>query len=74
MPKQIISFTLDEETIRNLDARSKALGMNRSEFLELVLRKGSSFSEDQLTVLKKISEMQIGFKDKLQRESEVKQH
>jgi len=77
MPKQIISFTLSDEAIAILDNTSKAIGKNRSEFLEIVLK--SFYTPEMQTKVKQINDLQnINFaniKNILNKsDSEVKQH
>jgi len=58
MTKRIISLTLSKETVQDIDKKSKALGMTRSEFVELMLNKGFHFSKEEETAIAKISKMQ----------------
>lgn len=64
--KKIISFTLSEESIEKLDKTSKALGMNRSELIELMIEKGFNFSDEVESTLKNILELQKKAKEKIQ--------
>jgi hypothetical protein len=64
--KKIISFTLSEGNIEKLDKTSKALGMNRSELIELMLEKGFTFSDDVESTLNDISKLQKEARDKIQ--------
>jgi len=64
--KKIISFTLSEESIEKLDKTSKALGMNRSELIELMLKKGFTFSDEVEDTLRNISRLQKETKEKIQ--------
>jgi len=63
--KKIISFTLSEENIEKLNKTSKALGMNRSELIELMLEKGFTFSDEVENTLRDISRMQKEAKEKI---------
>lgn len=67
MPKRIISFTLSEETVQDIDKKSKALGMTRSKFVELMLNKGFHFSKEEESAITKISEMQNEMKGQLKK-------
>ncbi len=64
--KKIISFTLSEGNIEKLDKTSKALGMNRSELIELMLEKGFTFSDEVESTLSNISKLQKEAKEKIQ--------
>lgn len=64
--KKIISFTISEESIEKLDRTSKALGMNRSELVELMLEKGFTFSNEVENTLRDISRLQKEAKGKIQ--------
>jgi len=66
MTKKILSVTLSEETSEKIDKTSKALGMSRSEFIELMINKGFQFSKEALTSTKEISELQEKAKSKIQ--------
>jgi len=58
MPKKIVSFTLSEKSIDELDKRSKALGVSRSELIEFLISKGFQFPEKVETNLNEISKLQ----------------
>jgi hypothetical protein len=64
--KKVISFTISEENIEKIDKTSKALGMNRSELIELFLDKGFTFSEDVENKLGDINKLQIETKEKIE--------
>lgn len=64
--KKIISFTLSEGSIEKIDKTSKALGMNRSELIELMLEKGFTFSDEVESTLSNISKLQKETKEKIQ--------
>jgi len=67
MPKRIISITLSKDTVEDIDKKSKALGMTRSEFVELMLNEGFHFSKEQESTITKISEMQNEMKGQLKK-------
>ena len=67
MPKKIVSFALSEKSIEQIDKTSKALGMSRSELIELLVNKGFHFSEEVETNVNKISELQEKTKEKIQK-------
>jgi VIT1/CCC1 family predicted Fe2+/Mn2+ transporter len=64
--KKVISFTLSEENISKIDKTSKALGMNRSELIELIMEKGFTFSEEVETKLGDITKLQEETKGRIQ--------
>jgi hypothetical protein len=68
MPKRIVSFSLSEKSIEEIDKTSKALGMSRSELMDFLAEKGFRFSEDVKAKLGKISEMQDQTKTKIEEE------
>lgn len=47
MPKKIISLALSEEAIQNIDNKSKALGMSRSEYIDIMAKKGFHFDDEE---------------------------
>ena len=65
--KKVISFTLSEENISKIDKTSKALGMNRSELIELIMEKGFTFTQEVETTLGDISKLQEEAKEKIQK-------
>lgn len=67
MPKRIISFTLSEKTVEKMDKTSKAIGMSRSELLELMISKGLHFPEETSATLDQISELQAKMKSEIKR-------
>ena len=67
MPKKIVSFALSEKSIVQIDRTSKALGMSRSELIELLVKKGFHFSEEVEASVNKISELQEKTKGKIQK-------
>jgi hypothetical protein len=64
--KKVISFTISEENIEKIDKTSKALGMNRSELIELIIKKGFTFSDEVETKLGNIAKLQEETKEKIQ--------
>ena len=58
MVKKVISFSLDENTIKKLNTESKALGLNRSELVEYMLQKGWHFSKDMEDSVNEIAKLQ----------------
>lgn len=65
MAKKIISFTLSEKSIEKIDKTSKALGISRSELIELMIEKGFHFSKDVQTTINKIAQLQKEAKEKM---------
>ncbi len=64
MPKRIVSVALSNEAISSMDNTSKALGMSRSQYVDLMLKKGFHFTDD----VQEISRLQAKIKDKLEEE------
>jgi len=62
MPKKIVSFALSEEAISKMGRTSKALGMSRSEYIDLLVKKGFHFSNE----VKEISKLQEKIKEKIE--------
>ena len=62
MPKKVISFALSNEAITKLDSDSKALGMSRSEYVDLMMKKGFHFSQE----VTEITRLQGEIKKKLE--------
>lgn len=67
MPKKIVSVTLSEKSIKQLDKTSKALGMSRSELVEFLVEKGFDFPEDVKAAISEISELQTETKEKFKK-------
>ena len=67
MRKKIVSFTLSEKTVENIDKTSKAIGMSRSELLELMINKGLHFPEAASATLDKITELQAKMKEEIEK-------
>jgi predicted DNA-binding protein len=61
MPKKIASFALSDEAIEKMDNASKALGMSKSEYVDMMLKKGFHFTEE----IQEISKLQKKVKEKL---------
>jgi metal-responsive CopG/Arc/MetJ family transcriptional regulator len=70
MAKKILSVTLSEETTKKVDRTSKALGMSRSEFVEIMINKGFEFSKEALDSTQEISKLQDKAKNKIQQAQE----
>jgi len=70
MPKKIVSFTLSEEIVEKIDKTSKAVGMSRSELLELMISKGFHFPEDTATTIDQISKLQAKMKEEIKKKGE----
>ena len=65
MAKKIMSFTLSEKSIEKIDRTSKALGMNRSEYIEFMVEKGFTFPKEVESTLTNISKLQEEAKKKI---------
>jgi hypothetical protein len=61
MPKKIASFALSDEAIEKMDNASKALGMSKSEYVDMMLKKGFHFTEE----IQEISKLQDKIKKKI---------
>ena len=68
MPRKIVSLSLSEEAINKLEDTSKALGMSRSEYIDLMIKKGFHFDEE----IQKISELQEKIRGKIEGGAEAK--
>jgi predicted DNA-binding protein len=68
MPKKVVSFALSEEAISRMDSTSKALGMSRSEYIDLMIKKGFHFSKE----VEEISKLQGKIKEKLEWSKETR--
>ncbi len=64
--KKVISFTISEENIEKIERTSKALGMNRSELVGLIVEKGFTFSDEVEAKLGNIAKLQEEAKEKIQ--------
>ncbi|MGA2573252.1 MAG: hypothetical protein ABSF36_03450 [Candidatus Methanomethylicaceae archaeon] len=53
---------MSEEAIGKMDTTSKALGMSRSEYIDLMIKKGFHFSDD----VDQISKLQERIKEKIE--------
>ena len=67
MPKKIITFALSKEAVEQIEKTSKALGMNRSELIEFLVKKGFHFSEDVKNNLNEISKLQEEAREKIRK-------
>lgn len=65
MAKRIVSVALSNEVVEEMDQNTKALGMSRSEYVELMIKKGFHFSDDMQKTVIKISKLQEQIKDNL---------
>jgi len=63
MPKRIVSIALSNEVVESLDQTTKALGMSRSEYIEMMIKKGFHFSDEVQKTVTKISQLQEQVKD-----------
>lgn len=63
MSRKIISFSLSDEAITKLDNTSKALGKNRSDFLDWVILKGFCWPSNIRAKLDEINKLQEGVAD-----------
>lgn len=61
MPKKIASFALSEEAIEKMDNASKALGMSKSEYVDMMLKKGFHFTDE----IQEIAKLQDKVKKKI---------
>ena len=68
MPKKIVSIALSEQAIKQVNGDSKALGISRSEYIEMMIKKGFHFSDEVL----QISKLQEKIKEKIEGGSESK--
>ena len=68
MPKKIISLALSDDAIEKMESASKALGMSRSEYVDLMMKKGFHFSEE----VEEISALQAKVKEKIEGEKTIK--
>jgi metal-responsive CopG/Arc/MetJ family transcriptional regulator len=58
MAKKVVSLALTEKSIEKLNETSKALGISRSELIELMIKKGWKFPKEVEDAVQKISELQ----------------
>lgn len=65
MPKKIVSVALSEESYDKIEQTSKALGMNRSELIEYMIKQGWHFSDEILELVDKIKSLQSQAEKKL---------
>lgn len=70
MPKKIVSFALSEESIRQIDRASNALGMSRSELIDFLAREGFQFSDEVKAVLDQIAKLQENAKERMRTKEE----
>ena len=70
LPKKIVSFSLSENSIRQIDRASKALGMSRSELIDFLAREGFQFSDEVKAVLDEIAKLQKDAKERMREKEE----
>jgi len=70
LPKKIVSFALSEESIRQIDRASNALGMSRSELIDFLAREGFQFSDEVKAVLDQIAKLQENAKERMRTKEE----
>lgn len=70
MPKKIVSFALSEESIKQIDKASNALGMSRSELIDFLIKEGFQFSDEVKAVLDEISKLQENAKKRIRTKKE----
>lgn len=70
MPKKIVSFSLSEDSIKQIDRASKALGMSRSELIDFLAREGFQFSDEVKAVLDEIAKLQKNAKERMREKEE----
>ena len=58
LSKKVVSLALTERSIEKLDKTSKALGVSRSELIELMISKGWKFPKEVQDVVNEISSLQ----------------
>ena len=56
--KKIISIAISEELADSLNQTSKALGMSRSEYIEMMIKKGFHFSDEITDDISEITSLQ----------------
>jgi hypothetical protein len=61
MPKKIVSFALSKEAIKKIDDTANALGMSKSEYVDMMVKKGFHFSAE----VEEISSIQKRIKKKM---------
>ena len=54
----MVSFALSHESIESLDKASKALGVSRSELIEIMIKKGWHFPKEVEDAVNQISKLQ----------------
>ena len=65
MPKKIVSVALSEESYTKIEETSKALGMNRSELIEYMIKQGWHFSDELIDLVEQIKQLQSEADSKL---------
>lgn len=57
MRKKIVSFALSEDSISKVDDASRALGLSKSEYIDLMIKKGFHFPEEVAEITKRQKEL-----------------
>lgn len=65
MRKKIVSLTLSPGLVDDIDQTSKAMGMSRSEYVEMMLKKGFHFTDDVQDAVEEIAHLQERIKKNL---------
>jgi metal-responsive CopG/Arc/MetJ family transcriptional regulator len=63
--KKIVSFSLSEESVEQIDKASRALGMSRSELIDFLAKDGFKFSDEVKAVLNEIGKLQKDAKERM---------
>jgi predicted DNA-binding transcriptional regulator AlpA len=58
LSKKVVSLALTEKAIEKLNETSKALGISRSELVELMIKKGWKFPKEVQDAVDRISNLQ----------------
>jgi len=67
MPKKIVSYTLSKRNVDRIESTSKALGLSRSELVDLMIERGFHYSGDIKSEVGKISRLQKDTEEKLRK-------
>jgi metal-responsive CopG/Arc/MetJ family transcriptional regulator len=70
MAKKIVSFSLSEESIGQIDRVSRSLGMSRSELIDFLAKDGFKFSDEVKAVLDEIAKLQENAKQRMETREE----
>jgi len=63
--KKIVSFSLSEKSVEQIDKASRALGMSRSELIDFLAKDGFKFSDEVKAVLNEIEKLQKDAKERM---------